>query len=233
MNKVNHDRAMREQIAALPAGDRPGLLLHACCAPCSSACLERLVPDFAVTVFYYNPNIDEASEYAKRLEEEKRLIWAYNERIRDPRAGTEDAVSPGLRIPAGAEPVPIGILEGRYDPAEFHGAVRGMEDLPEGGERCAVCFRLRLAETARIAAAEGFPYMTTTLTISPLKDADLLNAIGEETARAHGVRWLPSDFKKRDGYRRSIELSQEYGLYRQDYCGCGYSKRERETNNNS
>ena len=184
----------------------PRLLLHACCAPCSSACLERVWQDFEVTVFYFNPNIDDASEYEKRLAEEHRLIEVFNGRLEEASAHH------------------ISVIDGDYDPGVFHDAVRGLETEPEGGARCSVCFRLRLEETARAAALHGFEFITTTLTLSPLKDADRLNSIGEAAAKEHGVRWLPSDFKKREGYKRSIELSREFGLYRQNYCGCSFSK---------
>ena len=154
---------------------------------------------------YFNPNIDDAVEYDKRVKEEKRLIEIFNEKFRSG----------------------ISVLEGTWDPEAFYDAARGLEAEPEGGERCTACFRLRLSETARIAAERGYDYFTTTLTISPLKDADRLNAIGEETGREYGVDWLPSDFKKRGGYQRSIELSREYDLYRQNYCGCSFSKTDR------
>lgn len=183
------------------------LFLHACCAPCSSYCLELLRQFFSVTVFYYNPNITYEPEYRKRVEEEKRLIDTYN------------------KFDDGFE---ISYIDGDYEPARFLEAAKGLEDCPEGGERCKKCFRLRLEETARKAKEGKFDYFTTTLTISPLKNASLLNEIGEELAKEYGIRWMPSDFKKKDGYKRSIELSKEFDLYRQDYCGCAFSKAERE-----
>ena len=186
----------------------PTLLLHSCCAPCSSYVLEYLSRFFAITVFYYNPNIYPEEEYSRRVAEQQRLI-------------SELPTSNSVQF-----------LEGHFDPTEFYGAVRGLEQIPEGGERCRACFRLRLGETARLAAKQSFDYFTTTLTISPLKNAAALNEIGEELAREYGVRWLPSDFKKKNGYKRSVELSAEYGLYRQDYCGCVFSKREREQSHN-
>ncbi len=217
MNRINHDRRMQEEILKLHAENPlPRLLLHACCAPCSSACLERLRQDFLVTVFYYNPNIDREPEYRKRLAEEKRLIEVYNRQLK-----TGDLN--GMLFAEGAHP--IGIIEGDYRPDEFHEAVRGLEQEPEGGARCQVCFRMRLLETARLAREQGFDCFTTTLTISPLKNADLLNEIGQAAGDAAGVRFLPSDFKKRDGFKRSIELSERFDLYRQDHCGCGYSLR--------
>ena len=184
----------------------PTLLLHSCCAPCSSYCLEYLCRYFAVTVFFYNPNISFSEEYQKRAEEQKRLIERYN------------AENKGY---------PISIIEGEYEPALFYEMAKGYETCPEGGERCFRCFDLRLRRTAQEAVAGGFDYFTTTLTISPLKNASKLNEIGEVLAAEYGVAWLPSDFKKKNGYKRSVELSAEYDLYRQDYCGCAYSKAER------
>ena len=186
------------------SGEVPTLLLHACCAPCSSYCLEYLAQHFRITVFYYNPNIDPPQEYDHRVREVQRLIAA---------------------LPA---KYPVSFLEGRFDPQEFYTAVKGFEQEKEGGARCAQCFRLRLEEAARGASAGGFDYFTTTLTISPLKNAALLNETGERAGEKFGVRHLPSDFKKKDGYKRSIELSKCYDLYRQDYCGCIFSKRERD-----
>lgn len=194
---------MREQ----RDGNVPRLLLHSCCAPCSSHCLEYLREYFDITVFYYNPNITERAEYELRKAEEQRLIEAFNAH------STERAKL-------------IKMIEAPYDPEAYLAAVKGMEELPEGGERCTVCFRLRLQRTAEEAARGGYDYFTTTLTISPLKDAERLNRIGEEAAREAGAVWLPSDFKKKDGYKRSIELSKEFGLYRQNYCGCVFSRNE-------
>lgn len=182
----------------------PALLLHSCCAPCSSYVLEYLSEFFRITVFYYNPNIYPEQEYGKRVEEQKSLI----ERM--------SAVNP------------ISFEEGRYDKERFYGMAKGLEKEKEGGERCFRCYELRLREAAKLAKEKGFDYFTTTLTISPLKNAQKLNAIGEKLAEEYGIGWLPSDFKKKDGYKRSVELSREYGLYRQDYCGCVFSKRERE-----
>ncbi len=184
----------------------PRLLLHACCAPCSSYCLEYLRDYFDLTVFYYNPNITEDVEYRKRVAEEKRLIVALN---------TQRCAR-------------IKMIEGDYDSADFYEIARGLEQCPEGGERCFRCYELRLRESARVAKELQFDYFTTTLTISPLKNADKLNEIGERLGEEYGVAFLPSDFKKRNGYKRSIELSKEYHLYRQDYCGCVYSRMERE-----
>lgn len=183
------------------------LLLHSCCAPCSSYCMEYLRDYFDLTVFYYNSNITLTAEYEKRVAEEKRLIEAYNRML-------------GKRS--------IQMKEGTYDPERFYEMAKGLERCPEGGERCFRCYELRLRETARVAAEEGYGLFTTTLTISPLKNAAKLNEIGERLAKEYGVAFLNSDFKKRGGYQRSIELSKEYALYRQDYCGCVYSKAERD-----
>ncbi len=210
MNQRNYQKEMDKLIEGL--GEHvPRLFLHSCCAPCSSYCLEYLSKYFAITVFYYNPNISASAEYQKRVEEQKRLIAAYN---------------------AEGKGHTIHILEGDYCPEQFMQAVKGYEHCPEGGERCAICFDMRLRETAKLATEGGYDYFGTTLTISPLKNASLLNAIGEKLGQEYGVSWLPSDFKKRNGYKRSIELSAEYDLYRQDYCGCAYSKAEREIQRN-
>lgn len=201
-NKRNYQRELDKILDTLP--HTPTLLLHSCCAPCSSYVLEYLSQYFEITVLYYNPNIYPEEEYYKRVREQRSLI----ERMETAH--------------------PIHLIEGRFDTKEFYDAVRGLEHIHEGGERCHACFRLRLGEAARIAAQGNFDYFTTTLTISPLKNAEKLNEIGEELAAAYQIRWLPSDFKKKNGYRRSVELSAEYGLYRQDYCGCVFSLRERQ-----
>ena len=183
-------------------GERPSLLLHACCAPCSSYVMEYLREKFDLIVFYYNPNITEKEEYDRRAKELTRLAE---------------------ELP-GENTIRTEISD--FDQDRFFQAVEGLEDEPEGGERCAVCFELRLREAAREAKKLSADYFATTLTISPKKDADVLNAIGERVAQEEGVSYLCSDFKKRDGYRRSVELSKEYDLYRQDYCGCIFSKGE-------
>lgn len=201
----------------------PRLFLHSCCAPCSSYVLEYLHTFFPITVFYYNPNISMEKEYRKRVAEQKRLIAAYNEKLETVKAS--DVSGAESYKPAG---YPISIVEGDYEPETFFRMTKGMEQCPEGGERCFACYELRLRETAKQAAAGAYDYFATTLTISPLKNAKKLNEIGEKLAGEYGIAWLPSDFKKKNGYRRSIELSKEYDLYRQDYCGCIYSKRERE-----
>lgn len=197
LDKIIEDAGARE-------GGAPSLFLHSCCAPCSSYVLEYLRQYFRITVFYYNPNITEDAEYRKRVEEQKRLIAAYNQK---------------------AQGYAIEVLEGDYEPDLFFQIAKGLEACPEGGERCFACYELRLLETAKRAQAGNYDYFTTTLSISPLKNAAKLNEIGEKLAASCGVAWLPSDFKKRDGYKRSIELSKEYELYRQDYCGCVYSRR--------
>lgn len=204
MNKVNYQKELDRVIAAIPEGSVPTLFLHSCCAPCSSYVLEYLSQFFEITVFYYNPNIFPREEYGKRVEEQRRLIG---------------------ELPA---KYPIHFQEGNYCPQDFFDAVKGLEQIREGGERCFACYELRMGEAARLAAAGGFDYFTTTLSISPLKNAEKINEIGKKLEAEYGVCHLPSDFKKRNGYRRSVELSQIYGLYRQDYCGCVFSKKERE-----
>ena len=199
---VNYNLEMERELSRIAAsGARPRLLLHSCCAPCSSAVLERLNAAFDIGIFYYNPNIAPEEEFERRAEEQLRLAGAL------PHQGRID------------------VIRGAYDPQRFYDAVRGHEDDPEGGARCEICFRLRLRETAYLARQRGDDYFTTTLSISPLKDARLLNAIGRELSAEVGVPWLPADFKKRNGYKRSCELSALYGLYRQDYCGCVFSRR--------
>lgn len=185
----------------------PTLLLHSCCAPCSSYCLSYLSEYFSITLLYYNPNIYPEDEYFKRVEEQKRLINEMEFRH------------------------PVSFIEGSFDPKEFYDAVKGLENIREGGERCFRCYELRLREAAEYAKKGGFDYFTTTLSISPLKNAQKINEIGEKLSEEYGVKHLPSDFKKKDGYKKSTLLSREYGLYRQDYCGCIFSKKEREEQN--
>lgn len=205
MPKTNYRLRMEQEIRAIREENRsPRLLLHVCCAPCSSGCLEELCEVFRVTCFYYNPNISPQAEYEKRAAELDRLVSVFP-----------------LRLPPD---VSVGI----YEPERFDAVARGLEELPEGGERCFRCYRLRLSETAKKAAEEGFDYFTTTLSVSPYKNAEKLNQIGAELAEQFGVPYLFSDFKKNDGYLRSIRKSKEYGLYRQDYCGCVYSKAQAE-----
>ena len=197
-----------EAVMEMPGTKGKRLLLHSCCAPCSSYVLTYLRSTFQITVLYYNPNITNAEEYRKRAAEEKRFIEALN-------ADAENAYR-------------IDYIDGDYFPEKYLEAVKGYEDCPERGERCAICFRMRLSESARVAKEGEFDFFATTLTLSPLKDAELLNRIGTEEGERFGVNYLPTDFKKKGGYLRSIELSKEYGLYRQDYCGCAFSKAERE-----
>lgn len=204
---MNYQKELEKLLEQLTDKTAGRLLLHSCCAPCSSYVLEYLKEYFKITVFYYNPNITQTEEYWKRAEEQKRLISRMNE--------AQDAAGHTIEW-----------IESRYEPIRFLEAVKGFEDCAEGGERCEKCFRLRLEETAAAAKKLDMDYFTTTLSISPLKNAVLLNRIGMEMGRKYGVNWLPSDFKKKNGYKRSVELSAEYGLYRQNYCGCIYSKRE-------
>lgn len=201
MDNRNFQKELDKKLEELSVEEKvPSLLLHSCCAPCSSYCLEYLSQYFYITVFYYNPNITDQNEYRHRVEEQKRLIEAMPTKY------------------------PVTFLEGTYEPDVFLEMAKGLEHIPEGGDRCKNCFRLRLMETARIAVMEGYDYFTTTLTISPLKNAKVLNAIGEEAGQVYRIPFLPSDFKKKNGYKRSVELSSQYELYRQNYCGCGFSK---------
>jgi len=205
MNKRNYQKELDKKILEFQREEKvPSLFLHSCCAPCSSYCLEYLTEYFSITVFYYNPNIFPAEEYDDRIHEQERLIKELNEK------GVKNKIR---------------LVCGEYRPEVFYEAVKGLEKEPEGGERCTKCFELRLYESARLAKEGGFDYFTTTLTISPLKDAERLNRIGEEAGAKFGIAFLNSDFKKKNGYRRSIELSKEHSLYRQDYCGCVYSRR--------
>jgi predicted adenine nucleotide alpha hydrolase (AANH) superfamily ATPase len=204
-NKKNYQKELDIIIDKLIKKEEvPTLLLHSCCAPCSSYVLEYLSNYFKITIFYYNPNIYPAEEYSKRVIEQKDLIGVLNCKY------------------------PIQFIEGKYESDKFYNVVKGMEKDKEGGERCFKCYELRLQEAAQVANEEGFNYFTTTLSISPYKNAEKLNEIGEKLSNELGAKYLYSDFKKKNGYKRSIELSSEYGLYRQDYCGCIFSKLERE-----
>lgn len=203
--KINYQKELEKELKKIVEAEKvPKLLLHSCCAPCSSYVLEYLSKFFEITVFYYNPNIYPEEEYCKRVKEQQMFIREIDSQH------------------------PIAFLEGDYDTDRFYEMARGMESLREGGERCFGCYRLRLRKTAELAAKNGFDYFTTTLSISPMKNAQWLNEIGGSLAEEYGVKYLFSDFKKKNGYKRSIELSGEYGLYRQDYCGCVFSMRERE-----
>ncbi len=237
----NYQRELESILCRLGGGEVPApkLLLHSCCAPCSSYCMEYLRDYFQITVFYYNPNITDREEYKKRVREEIRLIEAYNRQAQEwERAQDGESVrgrssdreeEADKRLKAGKrKPFRIEIMEGDYEPSRFLDMAKGLEDCKEGGERCFRCYELRLRETADMAKKTGADFFTTTLTISPLKNAAKLNEIGERLAEEYGVSWLPSDFKKRGGYQRSIELSKEYDLYRQNYCGCVFSKRAAE-----
>ena len=205
MQKINYQIEMEKELRAIQArGDRPLLALHSCCAPCSSAVLERLNAHFRIALYYYNPNISPEAEFRHRVEEQKRLV---------------------RQMPLAED---LTVAEGPYEPERFYARVRGHEEDPEGGARCGLCFEMRLRSTAEYAKRIGADYFTTTLSISPLKDAQRLNAIGGALSEEFGVKYLFSDFKKKDGYKRSIELSHRFDLYRQNYCGCAFSKAERE-----
>lgn len=202
---MNYQKELDKLIENLKAQERvPRLLLHSCCAPCSSYVLECLSDYFEITVFYYNPNIFPENEYTKRILEQQELIS--DMRFRHP----------------------VSFLAGIYDRERFYEMAKGLEHIPEGGERCFKCYELRLRESAEMARKGEFDYFTTTLSISPLKNADRLNDIGKKLEKEYGVTYLQSDFKKKNGYKRSIELSRQYGLYRQDYCGCEFSMRNRK-----
>ncbi|MBE5912079.1 epoxyqueuosine reductase QueH [Pseudobutyrivibrio sp.] len=205
MNKINYQRELDNLINQLTKeGHVPSLLLHSCCAPCSSYCIEYLSQFFKVTVFYYNPNIYPDEEYLHRVEEQQRFIKAFPTKY------------------------PVEFIEGDYDKNRFYDMAKGLENEPEKGARCHKCYNLRLRRTAEVAKVKGFDFFTTTLTISPMKDSQVLNEIGGNIGEKLGIKWLPSDFKKKEGYKRSTEISKEYDMYRQDYCGCVYSYRDRQ-----
>ena len=203
MNRRNYQKELDDFLNDLiKEGRVPSLLLHSCCAPCSSYCIEYLSKYFNITVFYYNPNIYPEEEYLFRVREQQRFISEFP---------TEH---------------PVDFIEGDYDTAAFYEAAKGLESEPERGKRCTKCFALRLTETADKAASLGSDYFATTLTLSPLKDSVVINNIGEAAGQKAGVRYLATEFKKKDGYLRSIRLSEEYNMYRQKYCGCEYSQRD-------
>ena len=205
--KTNYQKELESIIAEHQSkGETPTLFLHSCCAPCSSYVLEYLSQYFKITVFYYNPNIYPDDEYYKRVEEQKKFIERFTAKNK------------------------IDFVEGIFDKDRFYAMAKGLENVPEGGERCFLCYELRLREAAEYAKARNMDYFTTTLSISPLKNAEKLNEIGLNLANEYGIKYLVSDFKKRNGYKRSTELSKKYELYRQDYCGCVYSKEERQNN---
>lgn len=199
---MNYDLVMQEQISNTKRGS--SLLLHACCAPCSSAVIERLGSIFAITILFYNPNITDEDEYNKRLLELKNFVSKIKTKY------------------------PLKVIDGRYDPNEYFAISKGLEKEKERGKRCYECYELRLRETALVARKLKFDFFTTTLSISPYKNSLWLNEIGEKLTSQYDVNYLYADFKKNNGYKRSIELSKEYNLYRQDFCGCIYSKLERE-----
>lgn len=202
-NNINYQKQLDKIIQGL--GDvAPSLLLHTCCAPCSSYCIEYLSNYFNITVLYYNPNIYPESEYIHRKAEQIRLISEMKTKY------------------------PVKFIDCDFESEKFYETVKGMENCREGGERCFKCYRLRLEKAANVASQNGFEFFTTSLTISPLKNAQKINEIGEELANEYKVKFLPSDFKKKEGFKRSIELSKEYNLYRQNYCGCVYSRRRLE-----
>ncbi len=205
MNKVNYQRELDQIIDRLRQEEKvPKLLMHSCCAPCSSYCLSYLAEYFHITIYYYNPNITEQAEYQKRVKEQQRLL---------------------RELPV---KYPISFVEGAYEPEVFLTMAKGMEQFPEGGGRCFACYELRQRKAAEYAKEHGFDYFTTTLSVSPHKNAQKLNEIGLRLAQEYDIPYLVSDFKKKGGYLKSIELSAEYHLYRQDYCGCVYSKAARE-----
>lgn len=205
MNKINYQKEMECIIQTLVQKKQvPHLLLHSCCAPCSSYCIEYLSDYFEITVFYYNPNIYPDDEYRHRAAEQQQFIRNFPSKY------------------------PLHFIEGEFDTKAFYRMAKGFEHCPEGQERCFHCYEMRLRETAHMAAALHASYFTTTLSISPLKNAQVLNETGLRLAAEYNVPYLVSDFKKRNGYKRSTELSKEYGMYRQDYCGCIYSYKERQ-----
>ena len=198
---INFQKELEKLILKLQEHDKvPTLLLHSCCAPCSSYVIEYLSQYFHLTVFYYNPNISEFEEYKKRVEEQKRLIRQFPTKYK------------------------VEFIEGTYDNDNYNKNILGLEDCKEGGERCTVCYEMRMREAAKEAKESGFDYFTTTLSISPLKNSTKLNEIGYKLGIEYGIAYLLSDFKKKEGYKRSIELSKEYDLYRQNYCGCIFSR---------
>lgn len=202
-NTINYQIICDKTISAIQSmNTRPKLLLHSCCAPCSSYVLEYLSKYFDITIFYYNPNIDTESEHSYRVEEQSRLIKMMN--------------------------LDVDFVSVEYSPSDFFEAVKGYEHFKEGGPRCKICFELRLKKTAEYAKQHGYDFFTTTLSISPQKNSKLLNDIGIKLQEEYGVSYLQSDFKKRNGYLRSVELSKKYNIYRQNYCGCIFSKKERE-----
>lgn len=207
MNKINYQNQLDRIIENISPEKPPRLLLHSCCAPCSSYTLEYLSRYFDITVYYFNPNISPKREFDKRFEEQKRLISQMPFKNR------------------------VTLVEGDYNYDDFLEIAKGLENVPEGGERCFRCYKMRLESTARLAKEQGFDYFCTTLSISPLKNSQKINELGFGLEEKYGVKWLPSDFKKREGYKRSIQLSREYSLYRQNFCGCVFSKNQQGESN--
>ena len=207
MNKINYQNQLDKIIENIDPDNPPRLLLHSCCAPCSSYTLEYLSRYFDITVYYFNPNISPKQEFDKRFKEQKRLI---------------------SQMPFKNS---VTLVEGDYNYDDFLEIAKGLENVPEGGERCFRCYKMRLESTARLAKEQGFDYFCTTLSISPLKNSQKINELGFEIEKKYGVKWLPSDFKKREGYKRSIQLSREYSLYRQNFCGCVFSKNQQGESN--
>lgn len=228
----NYQKELEKIICNINKTDsKPKLLLHSCCAPCSSYCLIYLREYFDISCFYYNPNITDESEYIKRTDELVRLAQCLNN---DPIKVSRDSNMQPVLFTASSDYLDncgsIEVIKGDYAPEAFIKRVAdsNLENEPEGGRRCSMCFTLRLSEACKVAIEGGFDYYTTSLTISPLKNAALLNEIGMQIAKANDEKalWLPSDFKKKNGYKLSTQLSERYGLYRQNYCGCEYSKRD-------
>lgn len=207
MNKINYQNQLDRIIENIDPDNPPRLLLHSCCAPCSSYTLEYLSRYFDITVYYFNPNISPKQEFDKRFKEQKRLISQMPFKNR------------------------VTLIEGDYNYDDFLEIAKGLENIAEGGERCFRCYKMRLESTARLAKEQGFDYFCTTLSISPLKNSQKINELGFGVEEKYGVKWLPSDFKKREGYKRSIQLSREYSLYRQNFCGCVFSKNQQGESN--
>ena len=220
MNGLPADFFIKQMNERLSAVENPKVLIQACCAPCSSYCLLALRDVASLGVYYYNPNITLADEYEYRYAEIKRLVGIYNDN--PDRVLPEDCRQ--VNIIYSYVNNRIDIIDAPYEPELFLEKTKGYESCPERGERCSICFDLRLRKTAEEALALGYDFFATTLTLSPLKNADVINAIGEKISEEVGIKYLPTDFKKKNGYKTSIELSKEFDLYRQNYCGCIYSK---------
>ena len=200
---MNYDKEMEKILDSYKT--KPKILLHSCCAPCSSTCIDRLSDKAKLDIMYYNPNIEPEEEYLKRKEEQKRLIKLLNKDIK--------------------------VLDCDYDNNKYHEVVKGYEKEPERGSRCYICYKQRMEYTAKIAKEKGYDMFATTLTVSPYKVTKWINEIGFDLEKEYNIKYLPTDFKKQDGYKKSIELSKKYNLYRQDYCGCIYSKKEKDSLN--